>query len=151
MTGILNFIKEVCEDLCISLPDSIITEDKKFNKGTQLATLVYENGKSLLYLRTKYEYGDVDMAFAIAHELRHKYQIDTHIFDFENYKTSKELSRREYNLQNEEVDANAYAYIVLMDFFKLKVDFKLILKDDVVANAIMKRVDAIIENEYEEE
>ncbi len=151
MNGILNFIKEVCEDLCISLPDSIITEDKKFNKGTQLATLVYENGKSLLYLRTKYEYGDVDMAFAIAHELRHKYQIDTHIFDFENYKTSKELSRREYNLQNEEVDANAYAYIVLMDFFKLKVDFKLILKDDVVANAIMKRVDAIIENEYEEE
>lgn len=148
MNGILNFIKEVCEDLCISLPDSIITEDKKFNKGTQLATLVYENGKSLLYLRTKYEYGDVDM---IAHELRHKYQIDTHIFDFENYKTSKELSRREYNLQNEEVDANAYAYIVLMDFFKLKVDFKLILKDDVVANAIMKRVDAIIENEYEEE
>lgn len=151
MNGILNFIKEVCEDLCISLPDSIITEDKKFNKGTQLATLVYENGKSLLYLRTKYEYGDVDMAFAIAHELRHKYQIDTHIFDFENYKTSKELSRREYNLQNEEVDANAYAYIVLMDFFKLKVDFKLILKDDGVANAIMKRVDAIIENEYEEE
>lgn len=151
MNGILNFIKEVCEDLCISLPDSIITEDKKFNKGTQLATLVYENGKSLLYLRTKYEYGDVDMAFAIAHELRHKYQIDTHIFDFENYKTSKELSRREYNLQNEEVDANAYAYIVLMDFFKLKVDFKLILKDDAVANAIMKRVDAIIENEYEEE
>lgn len=151
MNGILNFIKEVCEDLCISLPDSIITEDKKFNKGTQLATLVYENGKSLLYLRTKYEYGDVDMAFAIAHELRHKYQIDTHIFDFENYKTSKELSRREYNLQNEEVDANAYAYTVLMDFFKLKVDFKLILKDDVVANAIMKRVDAIIENEYEEE
>lgn len=95
--------------------------------------------------------GDVDMAFAIAHELRHKYQIDTHVFDFDNYKTSNELSIREYNLQNEEVDANAYAYIVLMDFFKLKVDFKLLLKDDVVADAIMKRVDTIIENEYEYE
>ena len=71
--------------------------------------------------------------------------------DFDNYKTSNELSIREYNLQNEEVDANAYAYIVLMDFFKLKVDFKLLLKDDVVADVIMKRVDVIIENEYEYE
>lgn len=151
MNGILDFIKEVCEDLCIKIPDSIITEDKKFNKGTQLATLVYENGKSLLYLRTKYKYGDVDMAFAIAHELRHKYQIDTHVFDFDNYKTSDKLSIREYNLQSEEVDANAYAYIVLLDFFKLKVDFKLLLKDDAVADVIMKRVDVIIENEYEYE
>lgn len=151
MNGILEFIKEVCEDLCISIPDSIVTDDKKFNKGTQLAALAYENEKSILYLRTKYEYGDVDMAFAIAHELRHKYQIDTHVFDFDNYKTSDKLSIREYNLQSEEVDANAYAYIVLLDFFKLKVDFKLLLKDDAVADVIMKRVDVIIENEYEYE
>lgn len=151
MNGILEFIKEVCEDLCISIPDSIVTDDKKFNQGTQLATLAYENEKSILYLRTKYEYGDVDMAFAIAHELRYKYQIDTHVFDFDNYKTSDKLSIREYNLQSEEVDANAYAYIVLLDFFKLKVDFKLLLKDDAVADVIMKRVDVIIENEYEYE
>ena len=151
MNGILEFIKEVCEDLCISIHDSIVTDDKKFNQGTQLATLAYENEKSILYLRTKYEYGDVDMAFAIAHELRHKYQIDTHVFDFDNYKTSDKLSIREYNLQSEEVDANAYAYIVLLDFFKLKVDFKLLLKDDAVADVIMKRVDVIIENEYEYE
>lgn len=151
MNGILEFIKEVCEDLCISIPDSIVTDDKKFNQGTQLATFAYENEKSILYLRTKYEYGDVDMAFAIAYELRHKYQIDTHVFDFDNYKTSDKLSIREYNLQSEEVDANAYAYIVLLDFFKLKVDFKLLLKDDAVADVIMKRVDVIIENEYEYE
>ena len=151
MNGILEFIKEVCEDLCISIPDSIVTDDKKFNQGTQLATLAYENEKSILYLRTKYEYGDVDMAFAIAHELRHKYQIDTHLLDFDYHKSSNELSIREYNLQNEEIDANAYAYIVLLDFFKLKVDFKLLLKDDVVADTIMKRVDVIVENEYEYE
>lgn len=151
MNEILEFIKEVCEDLCISIPDSVVTDDKKFNQGTQLAALAYENEKSILYLRTKYEYGDVDMAFAIAHELRHKYQIDTHVFDFDNYKTSDKLSIREYNLQSEEVDANAYAYIVLLDFFKLKVDFKLLLKDDAVADVIMKRVDVIIENEYEYE
>lgn len=151
MNGILEFIKEVCEDLCISIPDSVVTDDKKFNQGTQLAALAYENEKSILYLRTKYEYGDVDMAFAIAHELRHKYQIYTHVFDFDNYKTSDKLSIREYNLQSEEVDANAYAYIVLLDFFKLKVDFKLLLKDDAVADVIMKRVDVIIENEYEYE
>lgn len=151
MNGILEFIKEVCEDLCISIPDSVVTDDKKFNQGTQLAALAYENEKSILYLRTKYEYGDVDMAFAIAHELRHKYQIDTHVFDFDNYKTSDKLSIREYNLQSEEVDANAYAYIVLLDFFKLKVDFKLLLKDDTVADVIIKRVDVIIENEYEYE
>lgn len=151
MNGILEFIKEVCKDLCISIPDSIVTDDKKFNQGTQLATLAYENEKSILYFRTKYEYGDVDMAFAIAHELRHKYQVDTHVFDFDNYKTSDKLSIREYNLQTEEVDANAYAYIVLLDFFKLKVDFKLLLKDDTVADVIMKRVDVIIENEYEYE
>lgn len=151
MNGILEFIKEVCEDLCISIPDSVVTDDKKFNQGTQLAALAYENEKSILYLRTKYEYGDVDMAFAIAHELRHKYQIDTHVFDFDNYKTSDKLSIREYNLQSEEVDANAYTYIVLLDFFKLKVDFKLLLKDDAVADVIMKRVDVIIENEYEYE
>ena len=26
MNGILEFIKEVCEDLCISIPDSIVTD-----------------------------------------------------------------------------------------------------------------------------
>ena len=103
MNGILEFIKEVCEDLCISIPDSIVTDDKKFNQGTQLATLAYENEKSILYLRTKYEYGDVDMAFAIAHELRHKYQIDTHVFDFDNYKKSTLSRNKLIELNKEEL------------------------------------------------
>ena len=30
MNGILEFIKEVCEDLCISIPDSIVTDEPFF-------------------------------------------------------------------------------------------------------------------------
>ena len=41
MNGILEFIKEVCEDLCISIPDSIVTDDKKFRGSESRFPLDY--------------------------------------------------------------------------------------------------------------
>ncbi len=148
--NIMGYIDYICDVLDIALPNEIITDDVKFNKGTQLATLAFQDSKSTLYLRNSYECGDVDLAIVIAHELRHLYQIRNGLFDFENYKTRAELSNRDYNLQLEELDANAFAYIILLDEFDLKIDYYKLLDKDV-ANMIYKRADEILKNEYEQD
>lgn len=147
---IMSYIDYICDDLDIALPNEIITDDVEFNKGTQLATLTFQNGKATLYLRDSYECGDVDLAIVIAHELRHLYQIRNGLFDFKNYKTRAELSNKDYNLQLEEIDANAFAYIILLDEFDLKIDYYKLLDKDV-ADLIYKRADEILKNEYEED
>ena len=83
-----------------------------------------------------------DLLFAIAHELRHKYQIDNHKFDFENYKTSTEVTTEEYNLQKEEIDANAYAGVVMMDLFGIKPLFDGL--PTKVIQEIEKKIDEIV-------
>lgn len=55
--------------------------------------------------------------------MRHKYQIDNKMFDFNNYKKSSEISIRDYNLQFEEIDANAYAYLIMMEQFGIELKF----------------------------
>lgn len=63
-----------------------------------------------------------DYLFSIAHELRHIYQFQTDKqFYLSDYKPSDECSSvDEYNLQMAEVDANAFASIIMADFFSVK-------------------------------
>lgn len=61
-----------------------------------------------------------DICFALAHELRHVWQRKNTAF-FDGYKPSKECeSLTEYNLQLAEIDANAYAALVMVSAFGVK-------------------------------
>lgn len=59
---------------------------------------------------------DLDFIYAIAHELRHIWQMENQKKKyFQNYKTRNELSVDDYNLQPAEIDAHAYALCVLSE------------------------------------
>lgn len=137
---ILTFVKLICEDLGIDVPE-VRYDNKKFNSNTQLASLVVEkNNRKILYLRKKYN-DPVTMMVCIAHELRHKYQIDNNLFDTSTYQTSTVLNNRDYNLQDVEIDANAYAYAIMYDNFGIDVKFNGLDRD--VVQRIKKRADII--------
>lgn len=51
-------------------------------------------------------------------------------------------SVEEYNLQLAEVDANAFAYIVMADFFGVRPLFQCL--SDIVKSQIMERVNQIV-------
>lgn len=137
---IYTFIDIICNNLKIKKPRIQIKHDT-FVSGTVLAAYDYKNKKIAINDPKSYD-NKADLLFAIAHELRHKYQIDNHKFDFENYKTSKELTTEEYNLQKEEIDANAYACVVMMDLFGIKPLFNGL--PTKVVQEIEKKVDEIV-------
>lgn len=65
-----------------------------------------------------FETPSLDSYFSIAHELRHIWQIRTAPDVYMNsYKTREELNLREYNLQAAELDANAFASLVMIRLF----------------------------------
>ena len=139
---IYEFIDIICCNLEIKKP-RIQIGNIAFSKGTQLAAYDYKNKKIAIKDPETYE-NSADIFFAIAHELRHKYQIDHHKFDFENYRTTEEIPAKEYNLQKEELDANAYACIVMIDMFGIKPLFNGM--DDKIINKIYKRIEEIVKS-----
>ena len=117
-----EFITDICELLDISIP-SISYDTSHFPTETTMAQC--EPINSVIYLN-KIDKPNPDYLFAIAHELRHifQYQNDEQFY-LSNYKTSDNCSSvEEYNLQIAEVDANAFAGLVMINFFGLKPLFE---------------------------
>lgn len=110
-----GFIRLLCDDLSIKKPD-IVYKNNIFNSKTQLAA--YAPDEKRIYIKNEYE-NLLDLFFAISHELRHKYQIDYKIYDFSTYKNAKQISNYDYNMQEVEIDANAYAYIIMNEVFNV--------------------------------
>lgn len=65
-----------------------------------------------------------DLLFAVAHELRHCWQIKNKPEILKGYQESQDLTVEEYNLQPAEIDANAFAGAVMVDFFGIKPLFQ---------------------------
>ena len=63
-----------------------------------------------------------ELFFAIAHELRHVYQLENDR-SLHDYHTSDQLDIDEYNAQPLEVDANAFAAVVMAEFFGISPQF----------------------------
>lgn len=134
------FITEICELLKIQVP-FISYNTLHFPTETTLAQC--NPVENTIYLR-KLNSLNPDFLFAIAHELRHiyQYQIDEKFY-LSGYKSSNKCSSvEEYNLQIAEVDANAFASIVMTDFFSMKPQFNGL--SNKVINAIDNRVKIII-------
>ena len=135
-----EFIADICELLDIPVP-SISYDTSHFPTETTMAQCELTN--NIIYLN-KIDKPNPDYVFAIAHELRHIFQYqDDEQFYLSEYKTSDNYSSiEEYNLQIAEVDANAFASIVMVEYFHMKPQWNGL--SDKVIRAINDRINTII-------
>lgn len=145
---VLQFIIDISNELEITRPN--VEFDYSNSAGTSLARLVV-NKKG-----TKNTFGivlnascthELDIYFAIAHELRHEYQIVNGYFRFDHYKNRDMLSLDEYNMQFEEIDANAFAYFTITHAFLREPLFNGLNPE--IVKLIKARAQWISDNEYE--
>ena len=141
---IKEFITDVCELLEIRVP-KISYETTHFATKTTMAQCKPET--NTIYLN-KVDKPNPDYVFSIAHELRHIYQYQTdEEFYLSGYKPSNKCSSiEEYNLQIAEVDANAFASIVITDFLSLKPQWYGL--SDKVIDTIEKQIKFILATEF---
>lgn len=137
---IQDYIEDICDILNIPVPQ-FSYDTSHFHSSTMMAQV--DSAGKVMYLK-KYSKPNFDQLFSIAHELRHVWQITYYQEKyFYNYKTMDVLkSVEEYNLQPAEIDANAFAYIVMADFFGVKPLFQGL--SDIVKSQIMERVNQIV-------
>lgn len=135
-----RLIYYICDDLDIDVPK---IKEVDSLPGTMLAA--YHPNTNELQVIKRYE-TFYDFVFVLAHELRHKYQIDNG-WDFSNYTQRDKTDLITYNLQVQELDANAYGFIFMVNEFGVKPLFKGM--DEQIKNAIMERVEYLIKTEYE--
>lgn len=112
--NVRRFIKETCKILGIE-PPKMLFDMSAAATDTTLA-LCSSDGKEI---RIRKENPTIDTYFAVAHELRHVWQIRTapDIW-LKDYKTRDELDFEAYNLQPAEIDANAFATIAILNVFR---------------------------------
>ena len=138
---ITEYILDLCEILNIKKPD-ISFDTSNFQTKTMMAQC--DISGNTIYLK------DVeitpDYLLAIAHEMRHIWQIrtDKNLY-FSSYKPIEKCnSIEEYNLQLAEVDANAFAQIIMVNWFKLKPQWNGVNKK--VIDSITARIDYLTNN-----
>ena len=139
-----EFITDICELLEISVP-SISYDTSHFSTETTMAQCELTN--NIIYLN-KIDKPNPDYLFAIAHELRHifQYQEDEQFY-LSNYKTSDNCSSvEEYNLQIAEVDANAFASIVMVEYFHMQPQWNGL--SNKVIDAINDRINFLLSTEF---
>lgn len=128
----VKFAREICDILEISVPDIKFVSADRMHTGTQIAALTPNAVLILDDIAVSPE-----LFFALAHELRHAYQID-HGESLEEYRTSDRISADQYNLQPLEVDANAFGALIMSDFFGIVPQFRNM--PDTVRKAIKDRM-----------
>jgi len=116
--NIKEYIRKVSKILKIDPPKIKMVD--KLDTETMMAAVNPETNKILV----KNNLLNYDLLFSIAHELRHIWQYHNERSMFDDYKSSKALSKEEYNLQPAEIDANAFGKIIMVDKFGVKPLFE---------------------------
>lgn len=106
-----TYVKKICKMLDVRPPK--VRYVQELDTPTKMAA--YSPEKNTLYVKDSLE--NYDLLFAIAHELRHLWQSENRKDMFDEYQSSVGLSIEEYNLQEAEVDANAFGMIVMSELF----------------------------------
>jgi hypothetical protein len=137
MVNYSEFIEIVCSNLKITKP--IVEEVLFLHTPTQLAEYVPADNA------LKYRMGKMplDIMFAIAHELRHIWQMKNCPEIFQNYINSTDTDIEQYNLQSAEIDANAYAMVVMESGFGVSPQFKGL--SEKIKKKILSRANEIME------
>lgn len=134
-----KFIKEICKDLDIPIP-SISFDTSGFTSDTMMSQC--SSAKNIIYIK-RFERLNLDILFAIAHELRHLWQVRTdEKFYVTHYTTS--IPTEDYNKQIAEIDANAYAGLVMINLFGVKPLFNGLSND--IVRMIYNRMEEIKNN-----
>lgn len=128
----VKFAREICDILEISVPDIKFASADRMHTGTQIAALTPD----AVLIRNDIEIS-AELFFALAHELRHAYQIASGE-SLEEYRTSDRISIEQYNLQPLEADANAFGALIMSDFFGIVPQFRNM--PDTVRKAIKDRM-----------
>lgn len=137
MADYIQFIEIICDDLEIEKP--LVEEVLFLHTPTQLAE--YIPSDNIL----KYRPGKIplDTMFSIAHELRHIWQMKNCPEIFQNYINSTDTDIEQYNLQSAEIDANAYAMVIMESGFGITPQFKGL--SEKVKKKILLRANEIVE------
>ena len=128
----IKFSREICDILDIPVPVIKFVSADRMHTGTQIAALTPD----AVLIRNDIEVS-AELFFALAHELRHAYQIAGGE-SLEEYRTSDRISIEQYNLQPLEVDANAFGALIMSDFFGIVPQFRNM--PDTVRKAIKDRM-----------
>ena len=128
----IKFSREICDILDIPVPVIKFVSADRMRTGTQIAALTPD----AVLIRNDIEVS-AELFFALAHELRHAYQIASGE-SLEEYRTSDRISIEQYNLQPLEVDANAFGALIMSDFFGIVPQFRNM--PDTVRKAIKDRM-----------
>lgn len=110
---------------------------------TQIAAMDSES----LILTLRSSASDLDKTFAIAHELRHLWQQQTERFELNEHAAPGSVSTIDYNLQTEEIDANAFAALVMEYFFRVRPTFSALPPD--LVQMIESRKLVIVKEEFQ--
>lgn len=138
-----SYISALCKNLDIA-PPCVHYDSTDMQSKTTIAQ-VARSGEDI-YLKKLEGQDERDVLFATAHEMRHIWQIQKHEEEFfKNYKPLNLCSDiDEYNIQDAELDANAYATAVMLVFFKGKPLFNSLNK--TAKDEIYRRASKIISN-----
>lgn len=130
-----QFAKDICDMLNIDMPKIEFVPSERMRTDTQIAALT----PGAILIRNDVDISP-DLFLALAHELRHAYQIANGA-DLEEYQTSDKMTTEEYNLQPLEVDANAFSLIAMSSMFGISPKFQNL--PESVRKAIKTRADQI--------
>ncbi|MCU6706327.1 Uncharacterised protein [uncultured Ruminococcus sp.] len=137
MVNYSEFIEIVCSNLKITKP--IVEEVLFLHTPTQLAEYVPADN----VLKYRMDKIPLDTMFSIAHELRHIWQMKNCPEIFQNYINSTDTDIEQYNLQSAEIDANAYAMVIMESGFGITPQFKGL--SEKVKKKISLRANEIVE------
>ena len=128
----VKFAREICDILDIPVPFIKFVSADRMHTGTQIAALTPD----AVLIRDDIVVSP-ELFFALAHELRHVYQI-ANGESLEEYRTSDKIGVERYNLQPLEADANAFGALVMSEFFGIVPKFHNM--PDAVRKAIKYRM-----------
>ena len=130
-----QFAKDICDILHIDAPKIEFVPADRMRTNTQIAALT----PGTILIRNDVDISP-DLFLALAHELRHAYQIANGA-NLEEYQTSDKITVEEYNLQPLEIDANAFALLAMSSMFGIMPEFQNL--SESVREAIKTRADQI--------
>lgn len=111
-----KFIDYICLDLFITKPEIRYVDSFVQSPTMRMAVDIEER---VILIKNNIDI-DLDFFFDLAHELRHVYQIDCGYFRKEDYVQRQDSTLEEYNKQTFEIDAHAYAAIMMQEVFHVK-------------------------------
>lgn len=118
-----KFAREICTILQIEMPAIRFVSIDRLRTDTQIAALTPDGVLISDGVLIRNDIGVTpELFFAIAHELRHVYQLENDR-SLHDYHTSDQLDIDEYNAQPLEVDANAFAAVIMAEFFGISPQF----------------------------